>query len=211
MAETYLYALAYAKYGDAVFYSHLDTLRILERALRRTGVGVSFTRGWNPHIRMSTRRAVPLGVATDGEWCSFRLVEDLRPEYVSRLMNEQLPRGFFIIDARRGEPPEEDEAPRTVALHHAGTEDRARTAAERLMARECIEIRGRRKGKPYTKDMRPFLDGFQVKEGTLIFRFRAHEDQAPRIGEMARVLAELCAAESLPMDSIKVVKEAKTK
>ncbi|MHC4941712.1 MAG: TIGR03936 family radical SAM-associated protein [Planctomycetota bacterium] len=209
MSETYLYSLAYAKYGDAVFYSHLDTVRILERALRRTGVGVSFTHGWNPHIRLSTRRAIPLGVATDREWFSFRLVEDLKPEYLSRLMNEQLPQGFFIVDALRGAPGEEEEAPRTMAVHFSGTAEEARSAAERLMARERIEIEGVRKGKPYTRDMKPFLESFHMEEGAMVFRFRDWEDQTPKISEMARVLADLSFRESLIVESIKVVKDEK--
>lgn len=205
MSKTYLYSLAYAKYGDAVFYSHLDTIRVLERALRRTGIAVFFTQGWNPHIRLSTVSALPLGVATDGEWFSMRLLEDLDPGYILRLLNAQLPLGFYIVDARRGEPPEQEEKPPAMAIRFTGSAASARAAAERLMARDKIEITGERKGRSFSRDMRPFLESYELLEEDLVFRFRSWDGRAPKIGDMAKTLSSVVADSGLAVESIKVV------
>ena len=50
------------------FLSHLDLIRILERALKRSKLPVSYTGGFHPLPRLQFALALPLGVEAFCEW-----------------------------------------------------------------------------------------------------------------------------------------------
>ena len=54
--------IGFAKTGSLALISHLDTLRMLERALRRSGLPVSFSGGFHPLPRLQLALPLPLGV-----------------------------------------------------------------------------------------------------------------------------------------------------
>ena len=43
----------FAKYGPLRFTGHLDVLRFFQKAIRRAGLDVVYTHGFNPHQVMS--------------------------------------------------------------------------------------------------------------------------------------------------------------
>ncbi len=49
----------FARYGPLRFTGHLDVLRFFQKAIRRAGLDVVYTHGFNPHQVMSF--AAPLG------------------------------------------------------------------------------------------------------------------------------------------------------
>jgi radical SAM-linked protein len=69
--------------------SHLDTLRLLERALRRSGLPVSFSGGFHPLPRLQVGLALPLGVEGLGEWFDLDFAAAIDPaEALQRLQAE---------------------------------------------------------------------------------------------------------------------------
>jgi radical SAM-linked protein len=205
MSEKYLYSLAYAKSGDAVFLSHLDTMRVLERAVRRSGVEVCFTRGMNPHIRLSVYTALPVGVATDGDWFSLKLEEHLESDALKERINGQMPSGFAIVEAREGAPPVKDRVALHLAVHYKGSESAARAAAESLFERDCLMVSGERKGKSYTKDIRPFFKSFTLEPGFIRIRVDASDGQKPRLGELAKVLYRLSEGADFDVHLVRIM------
>jgi len=53
------------------FVSHLDLIRLFDRAVRRAALPVSFTGGFHPGPRISIAQALPLGVTSCGEIMDF--------------------------------------------------------------------------------------------------------------------------------------------
>lgn len=51
----------FAKTGEAAYISHLDLQRVFARALRRSGLPVWYSQGFNPHIYMSFALPLSLG------------------------------------------------------------------------------------------------------------------------------------------------------
>lgn len=102
MEQKYPFTLIFSKRNGAAFLSHLDTVRIIERALRRTGLAVLFTSGFNPRIRLSCRNALPVGLATEGEPLTFWLTEDYEPGAVAESLGRQLPVGLDVVTVERG-------------------------------------------------------------------------------------------------------------
>jgi hypothetical protein len=80
------------------FLSHIETLNTLQRAVRRTGLPISFTEGFHPRPRLSY--GPPLGVGMEGyrEFFDMELVEQapVTPERFAGL----LPDGLRILECR---------------------------------------------------------------------------------------------------------------
>ena len=60
--------------------SHLDLMRMLERALRRSALPISFTGGFHPLPRIQIALALPLGAEAQSEWMDLEFTEALDPE-----------------------------------------------------------------------------------------------------------------------------------
>jgi len=91
----------FCKKGAMRFISHLDIVRLFQRAVRRAGLGVSMSQGYTPHYKISFERALKLGVESDGEKIIFNLDIWIEPEEFKRRLNEKLPEGVKIITCKK--------------------------------------------------------------------------------------------------------------
>ncbi len=60
----FLYRVIYSKLGKARFFGQLEIAALLERALRRADLPAAFSKGFNPHPKISFGEALPLGMET---------------------------------------------------------------------------------------------------------------------------------------------------
>lgn len=90
----------FSKKGDMRFISHLDLMRLFHRALRRSGLAITITKGFNPHPKISVSRALKLGLESEEESAIFYLDEDIKAQDFRNRINEQLPEGVRIKDAK---------------------------------------------------------------------------------------------------------------
>ncbi|GAB1540077.1 TIGR03960 family B12-binding radical SAM protein [Scytonema sp. NUACC21] len=81
----------FGKLGDMALVSHLDLLRLFDRALRRAGLPISFTGGFHPHPRISIASALPLGATSSGEIVDFDLTEPVEMESFQQRLAAVLP------------------------------------------------------------------------------------------------------------------------
>jgi radical SAM-linked protein len=89
-----------SKRGPAIFISHLDLLRTIERSLRRAQLPVALSEGYRPRLRLAFGPALPLGVSSDGEYIDIQLSEDLDIGDFMNRMRKASPSGIDIVDAR---------------------------------------------------------------------------------------------------------------
>ncbi len=82
-----------------VFISHLDLMRLFQRAARRAGLPLELTEGFNPHPKISIKNALKLGLESDSLEASFTLASDLDALEFKDRMNNQLPEGIKITEA----------------------------------------------------------------------------------------------------------------
>ena len=87
----------YAKRGRARFTSHRDFARAFERALRRAGVPMAYSSGFNPHQRVSFANASPTGAATEAEYLEIGLSERVDPDAVAAALDAAMPEGLAIV------------------------------------------------------------------------------------------------------------------
>lgn len=91
--------LRWSKSEDVRFTSHLDVGRILERAIRRSGIPIAYTEGFHPHQKVAFGPPLPLGFVSDSEYLDLQLVEPYTSALLPRL-NRALPPGFNFTEGR---------------------------------------------------------------------------------------------------------------
>lgn len=69
----------------------LDLQRTMQRALRRSGLPVAYSKGFNPHIVMSFASALSSGIPGDAELLDVSLCGDVTEEECLHAMNRVLP------------------------------------------------------------------------------------------------------------------------
>ncbi|MFM1798953.1 MAG: hypothetical protein RLZZ117_1231 [Cyanobacteriota bacterium] len=89
----------FRKTGSLAWISHLDTVRLLDRALRREGLPVSFSGGFHPMPRLQIALPLPLGVEGHGEWLDLEFCEPVEAEEVRQRWQRQLPAAFHLLTA----------------------------------------------------------------------------------------------------------------
>lgn len=89
------------KKGDMVFISHLDLIRVFERAIRRADIPVAYTQGFNPHPIMAFATALGVGIASEGEYIDIQLSDDMDSGLFMSRLNSVLPDGLKIIKSKK--------------------------------------------------------------------------------------------------------------
>lgn len=98
--QRYEYRTVYAKTGRATFISHLDLMRAMQRAMKRAGLPVWHTQGFNPHVYIMFPLALPLGNESSVEIMDFALTQKLDFSEVKKRFNGVLPEGLEIISCK---------------------------------------------------------------------------------------------------------------
>ncbi len=90
----------FSKLDRARFFGHLELATIFERAVKRAGLVVKYSKGFNPSMKMSFENALPLGMESEEETLFIYLERGTRPEEIKETLNKALPTGLHIIDCR---------------------------------------------------------------------------------------------------------------
>ncbi len=84
--------------GEELKYiSHLDLLRLWQRALNRAGIRLAYSEGFNPHPRMSLAVPLALGVTSEAELMDIFLEKWSSPHAFTAAIERQLPEGIEIL------------------------------------------------------------------------------------------------------------------
>ena len=65
--------LLFEKTGNAVWISHLDLMRLFQRAFKRAGLPLTHTQGYNPRPSVSIALPLSVGVESGCELLDFEL------------------------------------------------------------------------------------------------------------------------------------------
>jgi radical SAM family uncharacterized protein/radical SAM-linked protein len=93
----YRYRARLTKSGLLRFLGHLDLTRLLMRALRRAGVPLVYSQGFNPKPRVGFGPALAVGVASEAEYLDFETLERLDPQEAIVRVNAALPSGVRFV------------------------------------------------------------------------------------------------------------------
>lgn len=86
----------FSKYGRAKYISHLDLMRFMTRAIRRSGVPIWYTEGFNPHAYMTFALPLSLGQESRCESMDIRVEGEITNDEVKEKLALVMPEGIEI-------------------------------------------------------------------------------------------------------------------
>lgn len=158
--------ITFSKKGWLIYSSHLDLMRVWERALRRAGAPLAYSGGYNPRPKLQLARALPLGHVGEAELIDVWLEEPVSQGEFSRSLVPVLPQGLQVTqvqEIRPGAPAMQTQVVATeyrVIVDWEQSEEAASAQIEQMLARK--EIPHSRRGKRY--DLRPLIETLRLAE-----------------------------------------------
>ena len=91
--------LLFAKTGNAIWISHLDLMRLFQRAFKRAGLPLTHTQGYNPRPSVSIALPLSVGVESGCELLDFDLYgEKIDNAVILEKLNQCLVAGVRVLD-----------------------------------------------------------------------------------------------------------------
>ena len=97
-AVLYFYLVRFGKTGAARYISQHDTRRSWERASRRAGLPLAYSRGFSPRPRLSFGAPLPVGAIGLREYMVMALYESLKPGDVHKRLSAASIEGLPVVD-----------------------------------------------------------------------------------------------------------------
>lgn len=91
--------MLFEKRADAVWISHLDLMRVFQRAFRRAGLMLKHSQGFTPRAIVSIALPLSVGVESGCELLDFELEGEVPPvSELTGLVNDTLPSGIRVLE-----------------------------------------------------------------------------------------------------------------
>lgn len=165
--ERFEYRIVYSKCGRAKYISHLDLMRAIQRAIKRSKLPVWYTQGFNPRIYLMFPLALSLGVESHVEIMDFALVEDLGFEEVKARLDAQMPPDMEVVSVSRPVHKHTDitSAEYEISFNANISSGECKKLFEEYLGQEKIEIEKRSKKKGVNLvDIRPHINVTELAE-----------------------------------------------
>ncbi|MFC2025428.1 TIGR03936 family radical SAM-associated protein [Chloroflexota bacterium] len=79
------------------FISHLDMLRLWERALRRAQITLAYSKGFSSHPRISLAAPLQVGITSEAELMDVFVTKQTSPHWFTTAVSQQLPSSIKIL------------------------------------------------------------------------------------------------------------------
>lgn len=167
--------LLFAKTGDAVWMSHLDLMRLFQRAFKRAGLPLTHTQGYNPRPSVSIALPLSVGVESICELLDFDLEGDPVPGHeITARLNQTLIPSVQVLQTYDSGAKLKDLALlqcRITMEYDAGVPQEAGERISALFQRETVIVEKKGKNGPVQQDIIPMirrLDLSQTHEKELV-------------------------------------------
>jgi radical SAM-linked protein len=157
--------------GEEIKYiSHLDLMRLWQRALNRAGIALAYSEGFSPHPRTSLAMPLALGVTSEAELMDIMLEKFVSPHTFTAAVERQLPRGV-TIDGVFNVPlklpslqSQLRQAEYAVAIATDKEKSEIESAINALLDKESLPWEHRRDTGPRKYDLRALIDDLWLIE-----------------------------------------------
>ena len=162
----------FSRTGRTRFVSHLDMQRLFSRALRRSGLPVKYSQGFNPHIVTSFASALAVGMETHGDYMEFYTTREVPVEEIKQRLADAMPDGIGILKV--GEMAEN--APKLMAASAAARvrivcdadEEALREGIKKILDSKEYIAQKKSKGKTRQIDIRPLIFDAKLDENIML-------------------------------------------
>lgn len=97
MSEGFRLRVKYQITDRLAYLSHLETVRSMERVVRRAGLPFAITEGFNPHMKIAFGPALPVGAGSRSEYFDLRLREYVSPDLALAALQAAAPENLMPI------------------------------------------------------------------------------------------------------------------
>lgn len=97
MSEGFRLRVKYQITDRLAYLSHLETVRSMERVVRRAGLPFAITEGFNPHMKIAFGPALPVGAGSRSEYFDLRLREYVSPDHALAALQAAAPENLMPI------------------------------------------------------------------------------------------------------------------
>ena len=91
--------IRFVKKGNLQYVSHLDLQRTLHRVLIRAGIPMWYTKGFNPHPKISFGYPLSIGTESVCEFLDMRIEREISMESIIKQLNCELTDEMYVYDA----------------------------------------------------------------------------------------------------------------
>lgn len=158
------YVLKYSRGAEVKYISHLDFVRMFHRSVRRSGLPMSFSQGFNPHPIMTVAMPLSVGVTSDCEYMKIGFDGEFSENEIKSKLNAALPDGFEILRAQKAEGKEFDFAKLNRAEYIVETEQESEFVPdiEEFLKNEPITVMKKSKSGVKEADIKPHIHDLKV-------------------------------------------------
>lgn len=174
------YLIKFSKGEGIKFISHLDLMRTIQRIIRRSGVPIEYSKGFNPHMALSLAQPLSVGVYSDGEYMDIVLTEEMKVADLLARLNEAAPPTIRFFEVTPIEIVENvKRVPQAMALLDAGryiiklklvNEENVEEKMASLLNENAWETLKKSKKGEKMADIKPLVKELKywVKDGELV-------------------------------------------
>jgi radical SAM-linked protein len=212
--------ITFGRGEELKYISHLDLMRLWQRALRRAGIPLVYSHGFSPHPRLSLAAPLAIGVTGGGELMDIFLRHRVSPHFFVTTVSKQLPRGIEItevVDVSMGLPSLQSQvlqAEYTVSVDaDKGPED-VESSISSLLARDTLPWQHARDKEIRKYDLRSLVDDLWLidwspPECTLGMRLRCDSSGTGRPEQVVLALGLANAPKSIHRIRLMLARQSK--
>lgn len=155
----------FEKVGSARFISHLDLMRLFQRAFKRAGLPLTHTQGFNPRPSVSIALPLSLGAESHCELLDFDLESPVPPEGIRDRLNAALIDGIRVREVYDNGAKIKYLAllqSRLTLEYDGGIPAGAESAIGQLFARETLVLEKKNRNGVTQQDIIPMIRNLEI-------------------------------------------------
>ena len=157
----------FEKTGNAVWISHLDLMRLFQRAFKRGGLNLKHTQGFSPRAMVSIALPLSVGVESVCEILDYELVgqDELPDAEIIERLNRTMPAGIRVLSVYDSHRKPKDLTHLDIAIrleYDGGVPADCADAIRALFARDSVIVTKRGKNGPVEQDIIPMISNLNI-------------------------------------------------
>lgn len=159
----YTIRFIYTKQSGLSYISHLDSLRLFERTLKRANIDTKHSEGFNPRPCITFAHPLSLGIESVAEICEIELNSKVDIDLYISSMNNCLPDGIRILSAEYIDKCKKSLMAKVYASDYEITlESKYMDKLVELLSYHSIVCNKKSKNKESEVDIRPMILEYKV-------------------------------------------------
>lgn len=159
------YVLKYSRDERVKYISHLDFIRMFHRAVRRAGLLMTFSQGFNPHPVMTVAMPLSVGVTSACEYMKIGFEGDYSETEIKERINEAFPLGYEVLSVVKTEGKQHDFVKLDRALYIVEIECNANAFdVDAFLENKELLVMKKTKSGEKEADIRPYIYKFSVED-----------------------------------------------